>query len=123
MATSRPADLQKAGPPGLDRFANVSPRRSLCRASRAALRWASFCTGGAKEGGRRRLLYTARSIRDIDVPVVYVKDTLQAFQELAAAHRRRFTIPVVAVSGSNGKTTTKEMIGRVLSERFKTLVT
>jgi UDP-N-acetylmuramoyl-tripeptide--D-alanyl-D-alanine ligase len=56
-------------------------------------------------------------------PVVQVDDTLRAFQQLAAAHRRRFAIPVVAVSGSNGKTTTKEMIGRVLSERFRTLVT
>ena len=57
------------------------------------------------------------------MPLVQVDDTLRAFQELAAAHRRRFTIPVVAVSGSNGKTTTKEMIGRVLAERFTTLVT
>ena len=56
-------------------------------------------------------------------PVIEVEDTLRAFQDLAAHHRRRFVIPVVAVSGSNGKTTTKEMIGRVLSERFKTLVT
>jgi UDP-N-acetylmuramoyl-tripeptide--D-alanyl-D-alanine ligase len=56
-------------------------------------------------------------------PVVQVDDTLRAFQQLAAAHRRRFAIPVVAVSGSNGKTTTKEMIGRILSERFRTLVT
>ena len=77
----------------------------------------------ARNKGAVAAVVQGHSIRDIDVPVVYVEDTLQAFQELAAAHRRRFRIPVVAVSGSNGKTTTKEMIGRVLSERFKTLVT
>src|SRR5207253_270009 len=43
--------------------------------------------------------------------LIEVEDPLHAFQELAHAHRRRFTVPVVAVSGSNGKTTTKEMIG------------
>jgi len=55
--------------------------------------------------------------------VVEVADPLRGYQDLAAAHRRRFAVPVVAVSGSNGKTTTKEMVGCVLSERFNTLVT
>src|SRR3989442_5668622 len=48
--------------------------------------------------------------------LIEVEDPLRAFQELARAHRRRFAIPVVAVSGSNGKTTTKEMIGAILAE-------
>src|SRR2546425_308675 len=47
--------------------------------------------------------------------LIEVEDPLRAFQELARAHRRRFAIPVVAVSGSNGKTTTKEMIGAILA--------
>jgi UDP-N-acetylmuramoyl-tripeptide--D-alanyl-D-alanine ligase len=55
--------------------------------------------------------------------VIGVEDTLQALQELAAAHRRRFEIPVVGVTGSNGKTTTKEMIGAVLRERLAVLTT
>ncbi|UFS71636.1 UDP-N-acetylmuramoyl-tripeptide--D-alanyl-D-alanine ligase [Geomonas sp. RF6] len=50
------------------------------------------------------------------VPAVVVKDTLRALGDLAAWHRSRFDIPVVGVTGSNGKTTTKEMLARILSE-------
>ncbi len=42
--------------------------------------------------------------------VVVVPDTLKALQALAAHHRRRFDIPIVGITGSNGKTTTKEML-------------
>ena len=55
--------------------------------------------------------------------LIEVDDPLRAYQNLARAHRRRFAVPVIAVSGSNGKTTTKEMIRRVVSERFDVLVT
>lgn len=57
------------------------------------------------------------------ITAVRVADTLQALQDLALAHRRRFDIPVIAVTGSNGKTTTKELIAAVLSARYKTLKT
>lgn len=60
---------------------------------------------------------------DLSVPSVLVENTLKAYQDLARFHRRRFSIPVVAVTGSSGKTTTKEMIGAVLSEQFKVLKT
>lgn len=52
-----------------------------------------------------------------------VPDTLRAYQDLAAYHRERFAIPVVAVTGSNGKTTTKDMIADVLTQRWRTLKT
>lgn len=55
--------------------------------------------------------------------LVGVKDPLVAYQELAAYHRARFRIPVVAITGSNGKTTTKEMVARVLAERWRVLKT
>jgi UDP-N-acetylmuramoyl-tripeptide--D-alanyl-D-alanine ligase len=55
------------------------------------------------------------------VPLVLVEDTTQALGRLAAAHRARFTLPVVAVTGSNGKTTTKELIAGVLGTRWGTL--
>jgi UDP-N-acetylmuramoyl-tripeptide--D-alanyl-D-alanine ligase len=48
------------------------------------------------------------------VAVVLVDDTTRALGRLAAWHRQRFTLPVVAVTGSNGKTTTKEMMASVL---------
>src|SRR6185436_10758391 len=55
--------------------------------------------------------------------LVQVEDTLQAYQQLAAYHRSRFDIPVVGITGSNGKTTTKEMVAAVLAERGRVLKT
>ena len=52
-----------------------------------------------------------------------VKDSIKALGEIANFHRRRFDIPVIAVTGSNGKTTTKEMVAWVLSKKFKVLKT
>ena len=48
------------------------------------------------------------------VPAILVDDTTRALGRLAAYHRARFTVPVAAVTGSNGKTTTKEMMAAVL---------
>ncbi len=52
-----------------------------------------------------------------------VRDTLFAYQQLATHHRSRFDIPVVAVTGSNGKTTTKDMVASVLGQRWDVLKT
>lgn len=54
---------------------------------------------------------------------VLVGDTLQALQELAREHRRTLGIPILTVAGSNGKTTTKELVARVLAERFEVCAT
>ncbi|MBI3325035.1 MAG: UDP-N-acetylmuramoyl-tripeptide--D-alanyl-D-alanine ligase [Candidatus Omnitrophica bacterium] len=50
-----------------------------------------------------------------EVPALLVKDTVQALGDIAAFHRRRFSVPVIAVTGSCGKTTTKELIAHLLS--------
>ncbi len=55
--------------------------------------------------------------------VLGVRDTLEAFQRLASHYRNRFPIPVIAITGSNGKTTTKEMVAHVVAQRWKTLKT
>ena len=52
-----------------------------------------------------------------------VEETLQALQALAREHRRRLAIPIVAIAGSNGKTTTKELVSRVLAEKFEVSTT
>lgn len=54
-------------------------------------------------------------------PVILVDDTTLALQRLARFHRARFELPVVAITGSNGKTTTKELTAAVLSVRFRVL--
>lgn len=52
-----------------------------------------------------------------------VDDVLTALQDLARYHRRQLTIPVIGLTGTNGKTTTKELINAVLSQHYKTLAT
>lgn len=54
---------------------------------------------------------------------IVVKDTLKALGDLASFHRDRFDIPVVGVTGSNGKTTTKEMLAAILEQTGKGLKT
>ncbi|GHT10881.1 UDP-N-acetylmuramoyl-tripeptide--D-alanyl-D-alanine ligase [Bacteroidia bacterium] len=58
-----------------------------------------------------------------DPRYVVVHDTLQALQMLAAQHRRYLDIPIVAVTGTNGKTTTKELMANVLAKKYKTAAT
>jgi UDP-N-acetylmuramoyl-tripeptide--D-alanyl-D-alanine ligase len=53
--------------------------------------------------------------------VIYVSDTLKAYQDIAGYYRRRFPVKVAAVTGSNGKTTTKEILWALLSADFRTL--
>lgn len=57
------------------------------------------------------------------LPVIAVEDTHKALRDLAAFYRKRFQIPVVGVTGSVGKTSTKEMIASVLSQSYKTHMT
>jgi len=54
---------------------------------------------------------------------ILVSDSLAALQDLARHHRKQLTIPVIGLTGTNGKTTTKELINAVLSQKFKTLAT
>ncbi|GAA4280788.1 UDP-N-acetylmuramoyl-tripeptide--D-alanyl-D-alanine ligase [Gaetbulibacter aestuarii] len=55
--------------------------------------------------------------------IIFVKDCLKALQELATFHRFYLKTPIVALTGSNGKTTTKELINAVLSQKYKTTAT
>jgi UDP-N-acetylmuramoyl-tripeptide--D-alanyl-D-alanine ligase len=55
--------------------------------------------------------------------IILVEDGLTALQALAKFHREQFTIPFIAITGSNGKTTTKELVATVLASHFKTATT
>jgi UDP-N-acetylmuramoyl-tripeptide--D-alanyl-D-alanine ligase len=55
--------------------------------------------------------------------IIVVDDALATLQQLAKHHRRQFSIPFIAITGSNGKTTTKELVHAVLSSTFKTYTT
>ena len=55
--------------------------------------------------------------------IIYVKDTVIALQDLANFHRRFLKIKIIAITGSNGKTTSKELIYNVLKSRYNTIAT
>ncbi|MNE11277.1 UDP-N-acetylmuramoyl-tripeptide--D-alanyl-D-alanine ligase [compost metagenome] len=59
----------------------------------------------------------------IDDRTILVENSLQTLQELARFHRNYLALPIVALTGSNGKTTTKELINVVLSKKFRTKAT
>ncbi|PTA92281.1 UDP-N-acetylmuramoyl-tripeptide--D-alanyl-D-alanine ligase [Kluyvera sp. Nf5] len=75
----------------------------------------------AKEGGAGALLVSRKL--DIDLPQLVVKDTRLAFGELAAWVRQQVPVRVVALTGSSGKTSVKEMTAAILSECGNTLYT
>ena len=55
--------------------------------------------------------------------LILVDDCLKAFKEIAREHRRSFQIPVIGITGTNGKTTTKEFVSAVLAERYRVMHT
>lgn len=59
----------------------------------------------------------------IDDRTILVENSLEMLQELAKFHRAYLKLPIIALTGSNGKTTTKELINVVLSEKYKTRAT
>lgn len=68
-------------------------------------------------------IYETHGPNQGDERYILVPDALKALQELAREHRRRLQIPVIGLTGSNGKTTTKELIRSVLSMRYEVLAT
>ena len=58
-----------------------------------------------------------------DNRIIYVEDVLKTLQQLAKHHRQQLNIPFIAITGSNGKTTTKELVHEVLSTTYKCYTT
>ncbi|TAH12549.1 MAG: hypothetical protein EAZ12_02280, partial [Sphingobacteriia bacterium] len=59
----------------------------------------------------------------IELRLILVENVLSTLQELAKYHRQQFTIPFIAITGSNGKTTSKELIYTVLNSYYTTFTT
>ena len=72
--------------------------------------------------GQLSVAASALGLPTADITVVAVEDTTIALGDLAAFNRQRVDLPVIAITGSNGKTTTRTMTDVVLSRRFNTLV-
>jgi len=82
----------------------------------------SFVSEAVSRGATAALLNRNKAPSNpIGCAVLLADDTRRALGRLAAAYRRDFDLPVVAVAGSNGKTTTKDLVAAVLSQRFPTL--
>lgn len=79
----------------------------------------------ARQALENGCLYAVIDNREYYIPgkTLLVDNVLTALQELAAFHRKNFNIPVVAITGSNGKTTTKELMRDVLSSGYCVLAT
>lgn len=63
------------------------------------------------------------AVEGMNEKMILVDDVLNTLQELARYHRETFRIPFIAITGSNGKTTTKELVSAVLASHFKTATT
>lgn len=68
--------------------------------------------------GALAVIVEQKSFENTEKKIFYVESTLDFLQKLAIHHRNQLTIPVIGLTGSNGKTTTKEIIHAVLSEKF-----
>jgi len=77
-----------------------------------------FVEEALKKGASALLVSRRINVPSNPVSVIRVQDTLRAYGDLARYHRTRFSIPVVAITGSVGKTTTKELLGSVLASRY-----
>ncbi|WP_419870332.1 UDP-N-acetylmuramoyl-tripeptide--D-alanyl-D-alanine ligase [Chryseobacterium sp. CT-SW4] len=72
----------------------------------------------AVEDGALAVIVEQKEYEDKDRNIFYVSSTLEFLQALAIHHRNQLQIPVIGLTGSNGKTTTKELIHAVLSQQF-----
>ena len=75
----------------------------------------------ARAAGARAVLVDDISRAPTDLPLVRVEDTLKALGDLARAQRERFQLPMIAITGSYGKTTTRALMAQALSPKFVVL--
>ena len=77
----------------------------------------------ALEKGCSMAVVSDAAVAGTDPRMVLVSDTLQTYKDLAREHRRQFDIPVIGITGTNGKTTTKELTRAVLAQRYNVMAT
>jgi len=84
-----------------------------------SFRGRDFAPQALEKGARHAVVDDADLAATDPARYTYAPDPLEALQQLARYHRRQLTIPVLAITGSNGKTTTKELVNAVLSRRYR----
>ena len=104
----------------LDSRRLIFPASSLFFALRGPRRDGGRFVGELYKRGVRNFV-VGNDWRSIDLPeanIIAVEDTLVALQALAAAHRREFSLPVIGITGSNGKTIVKEWLNELLAANY-----
>lgn len=81
----------------------------------------TFAKDAIKNGAKYAIVDEKKYANDENI--FYVENGLRFLQKLANHHREKFNIPVIGITGSNGKTTTKELIANVLTQKFNVLFT
>ena len=81
----------------------------------------SFIRSAVKNGASVLLINRKRinEFDDIDLPIITVKNTSKAFGEIAKLWRKKLTTKIIGLTGSNGKTSTKDMLATLLNEKYK----
>ena len=82
-----------------------------------------FAASALEKGCAYAIIDDKSVMPDGDNRFILVDNCLQTFKDLAREHRRQFDIPVIGITGTNGKTTTKELVAAVLSQKFNVLYT
>ena len=82
-----------------------------------------FASSALEKGCAYAIVDDKSVIPNGDKRFILVDDCLQTFKDLAREHRRQFNIPVIGITGTNGKTTTKELVAAVLSQKYHVLYT
>ena len=83
----------------------------------------AFAQSAIEKGCAYAVVDEAQYAEEGDGRYILVEDVLKTLQDLAAYHRQQLTIPVLQITGTNGKTTTKELVSAVLCKKYKTLYT
>lgn len=105
---------------------SIDTRKILSNSLFVAIRGEKFDANTfAKEALEKGAQYVIIDNADfyIDGRTILVEDSLKALQDLAKFHRQYLKLPIIALTGSNGKTTTKELINVVLAKKYKTKAT
>lgn len=105
---------------------NITPNVLFVALRGASFDGNRFAADALMKGARYAVIDSRKPMEEhpeLSERMFLVDDTLCALQALAAEHRRRLAIPIVAIVGSNGKTTTKELVARVLAEKFEVYAT